>query len=340
MPFADVGTFAIISLLLAIISVRTLYQTIRDREQLFDHQFTTADRQHMSVVAFFVLIPISVLLHEAGHAVTVWAFGGEVLTFGYFLFFGFVEHQGRYTATDLFWIALSGNVVSIVMGLGALAWVFLRPMRAAVNYLLFMFGVISILISLVFYPLTDLLSDLHGDWSQIYTWNTTGLSIGMGVVHALILLGLVIGWQSSAMRLRYAELTGLRPEEVRKLSRREAERELMDAASQAAEQFHGLARVEAGGSSRDAASVHIDWSSGGYHRSIVVISVLSGQPRIEILGVVRTLDGNNDAGQQPVRRIRGLPGPEQTAPQLVRALETVDSWALTPAGESRQDQQE
>lgn len=336
MPFADLGSFAIISLLLAIVSIRTLYQTIRDRKQLFDHRFTTSDRQHMSTVAFFLLIPISVLLHEAGHAVAVWAFGGEVLTFGFFLFFGFVEHQGFYTANDLFWIALSGNAVSIVLGLGALAYVFSRPKRAAVNYLLIMFGLISLLVSLVFYPMTDMLSGLHGDWSQIYTWDTTELSIGMGVIHAVILLGLVIGWRTSRVRLRYAELTDLRPEEVRKVGRSDLESELHQAAMAAAEQFHGLAAVESNSSSREVVSVRIVWTSNGYHRTLVVAGVLSGQSRIELLGAVRVLNGSNDAGQQPVMRIRGLPGPDETTPRILRALQTVDTWTLARESESEQ----
>jgi hypothetical protein len=142
-----------------------------------------------------------------------------------FFFFGFVEHRGAYTHAELFWIALWGNIVSVAMGVGALLLAFFRPMRHAFNYLLIMFGIISILISLVFYPLTDLLSDLHGDWSQIYTRDTFELSLGAGIAHVFIVLGLVAGWQSNRVRLRFAEITGLQPEEMRKVSRRDAERE-------------------------------------------------------------------------------------------------------------------
>jgi hypothetical protein len=337
LPFADLGSFAVISLLLGVITIRTIYQTIKHRKTLFDERFTRSDRQHMSVAAFFILIPISVFFHEVGHAVAVWYYGGEVVTFGYFLFFGFVEHRGSYTVEELFWIALWGNIVSVGMGLGALAWAFFFPMRAAINYLLIMFGIISIMVSLVFYPAMDLLSDLHGDWTRIYSGETPELSTGTGILHGLILLGLVVAWQSSRVRLRYAELTGLRPEEMRKVSRREAEREILEASTTAAERFAGLARAEAAGSSRDAVATRIRWSSGGLHRTVAVVAILAGQPRVELFGVVRALDGTEQTGEQRVARVPGLPEPEKLHPQILKTLQAVDSWEMRtkePADES------
>jgi hypothetical protein len=327
-PFTDFGIMAVVGLLMGVVTIRTVYQTIKNRQNLFDQNFTRADRQHMSVASFFILVPISVFFHEVGHAVAIWWYGGEITAFGYFLFFGFVGYRGIADPTELFWIALWGNIVSVAMGIGALLWVFLRPMRHAVNYLLIMFGIISILISLVFYPLTDFLSDLHGDWSQIYSWDTAELSIGTGIVHALIVLGLIGGWQSNRVRLRFAELTGLRPEEIRRVGRKDAEREVLEAATTAATKFSGLARAEAAGSSRDAVAVNIQWTSGGFHRTLSVIAILTGQMRVELFGSVRALDGTDDAGQQLVMRVRGVPEPEKLSPNIVRSLQVVDKMSL------------
>lgn len=327
MPFDFTGLI-IMGLLMAVISIRTIYQTIRDRKQLFDDNFTRTDRQHMSVAAFFILIPISVFFHEIGHAVAVWWYGGDVVAFGFFFFFGFVGYEGISRAVDLFWIALWGNIVSVVMGLGALLLAFLRPMRAAINYLFIMFGVISILQSLVFYPMMDVLSDLHGDWSRIYGSDTPEHAIGMGIVHAVILLGMIGAYQSSRVRLRFAEITGLRPEEIRKVNKKQAEQEVTKAAELAIAQFDGLARLEPGGSSRDAVSVRITWTSGGYNRFVVVIAAINQQMRVEIYGTVRALDGTEDAGEQRLKGIRGLPDPEKVAPHILRALKQVNGWQI------------
>ena len=327
MPFDFTG-MAIMGLVMAVISIRTIYQTIRDRKQLFDENFTRADRQHMSVAAFFILIPISVFFHEVGHAVAIWWYGGDVVAFGFFFFFGFVGYEGISDAVELFWIALWGNIVSVAMGLGVLVLAFLRPMRAAVNYLFIMFGVISILMSLVFYPAIDFLSDLHGDWSRIYSSDTMEHAIGTGIVHAAILLGMVVAWQIPRVRLRFAEVTGLRPEEIRKVNKKQAEQEITQAAQLAIEHFDGLARLEPGGSSRDAVSVRISWTSGGYTRTVVIIAGVNQQMRIEIFGMVRALDGTEDGGEQRIKGIRGLPDPERVAPHILRALKQVDGWQV------------
>jgi hypothetical protein len=327
----------LMSLLMAVISIRTIIQTIRDRDQLFDDNFTRADRQHMSVAAFFILIPIGVLFHEIGHAVAILWYGGEVTAFGFFFFFGFVGYDGIEDAAELFWIALWGNLVNVIMGLGALLLVFLRPMRAAINYLLIMFGLLSIVMSLVFYPLMDVLSDLHGDWSTIYRSETMELSVGTGIVHGLILLGLVAAWQLPRVRLRFAEITGLRPEEIRKVGRKQAEQELHRAAEMAVEQFDGLARIEPGGSSRDAVMQRITWTSGGYNRVVMVVAGINQHLRIEVYGGVRVLDGTEDGGEQRIHGIRGLPEPERVAPYILRALKQVDSWKIRRSDEIPDD---
>lgn len=338
MPFDFTGLI-IMGLLMAVISIRTIYQTIRDRKQLFDDNFTHADRQHMSVAAFFILIPISVFFHEVGHAVAIWWYGGDVVAFGFFFFFGFVGYQGISDLVELFWIALWGNIVSVAMGLGALGLAFLRPMRAAINYLFIMFGILSIIMSLVFYPLMDLLSDLHGDWSTIYSSDTMNHAIGTGIVHGLILLGMVVAWQIPAVRLRYASITGLQPEEIRKVNRKQVQQELMEAANIAMSSFDGLARVEPMTSTdREVTGVRISWTSGGFTRVVVVMGQVQRRLRIEIIGGLRALDGTELGGEQRIKGIRGLPEPKRVAPYILRALKEVDRWSLQHSDETPSDQ--
>ena len=71
---------------------------IRERRPTFDLNFTPADRALVDQAAFFILLPISVALHEFGHALGVWGFGGEVIDFGYYVFAGYVSYDAPFTA--------------------------------------------------------------------------------------------------------------------------------------------------------------------------------------------------------------------------------------------------
>ena len=72
------GPFILISLFYAVIGVRVVTQVVQRRRELFDRRFTIADRSLVDQAAFFILVPISVALHELGHAVAVWLAGGTV----------------------------------------------------------------------------------------------------------------------------------------------------------------------------------------------------------------------------------------------------------------------
>lgn len=318
------GFLLVTGLLMGLISIRTLVTVVRERRQLFDDHFTPAERQVVSQAAFFLLLPLSVPLHEAGHALFVRLFGGEVVGYGWYIFSGFVEYVGVRQPSAVFWIALAGNLVSVLLGFAAFAVVLLRPRRAAVNYLLFSFGLLSILNALVFYPLLDLIGGFAGDWSQVYSGRTPALSLPTAVVHGAILLGMALTWRSDRFRRLYAARTGLRPDALRRVSRSQTARELLSVGEQLAASWRHPLRVVAE-SPGDAAGVSLHWISNGYGRSVMAFAVLDGPRHIELHGGIRALDDAARASR-PIGYIQGVPGPEQVAPVLVQALELVDSW--------------
>ena len=77
------GPFALLSLFYVLVGVRVVYQLARNFRQTFDGNFTQEDRMLVSQAAFFVLLPIAVALHELGHAVAIWLYGGQVLGWGF-----------------------------------------------------------------------------------------------------------------------------------------------------------------------------------------------------------------------------------------------------------------
>ncbi len=316
-------------LLLGLISIRTLINVIRNRDQIFDQDFTPSDRQRLSEAAFFILLPLSVVFHELGHAVTVISFGAHVTGYGWYVFYGFVEYSGFLTNAQVFWIALSGNVVSVLLGLIAIAIPALWPRRAPVNYLLFVFGAISVVNALVFYPLLDLLAGAGGDWSQIYSGNTPVLSDATAVVQAGILIAATVAWRSNWGRSLYAQRTGLAPDAMRRLSLQQAANELLNAGETLASSWKHPLRVVAGAPGNDAAGVSLHWVSNGYGRAVAAYAITKGPRHIEIHGAVRHLEPDGQAMQQPIAIIQGIPSVDKVIPVLQQALDAVDTWDMS-----------
>lgn len=96
----DGGT-PILTLMLAVIGGAALVDVVRNRQALFDDRLTMDERQRLTRLALFVLVPLSVILHELGHAVMVKAFGGQIVGWGFYLYYGYVEHTGYYTPISL-----------------------------------------------------------------------------------------------------------------------------------------------------------------------------------------------------------------------------------------------
>ncbi|MCS7050260.1 MAG: hypothetical protein NZL87_01450, partial [Thermomicrobium sp.] len=191
-------------------------------------------------MALFILLPLGVLLHELGHAVAVRLAGGRVTGFGYVLFLGWVEYDGVVSASAAFWIALSGNLVSLTLGLVLLAVGLFAPLRRPMSALLLAGGGLLSVTTLVFYPLLDAASGLDGDWTQLYSapWP---YPLWLGVSHgALVLVGIGL-WRNRWVRLRVSERIGL-PWRLDAGERRaRLWRQLADAAEQVGQQEGPLA---------------------------------------------------------------------------------------------------
>lgn len=331
----DGGT-PILTLMLAVIGLAALVDVVRNRKSLFDERLTMDERQRLTRLALFVLVPLSVILHELGHAVAVKLFGGQILGYGFYLYYGYVEHAGNYTPIQLAWIAVAGTLVNVVLGLGAIAWAWFRPGNVAVRYLLFVFGAFSLLNSLVFYPLLDALGGVAGDWETIYSRQTPAFSAVVGLLHAIILVGGVVLWRNPRIRAGYERRTGLRleqsvfagprPETQPDDGRRELAGVLAVAAAAASNGWRHPVTIatddQAGG-----AQVVVRWTSGGFQRALLVHAVPEGDAsRVELHAAVRALEPAAHAFQRPLARVDGTPTTEELAPYIRRFLDYVDAW--------------
>lgn len=205
--------FAIIGILIAATGIKVVRQVWRERQSIFDEHFTDHDRGLVSQAAFFLLLPISVALHELGHAVLVWLLGGNVVGFGFYFFAGYVSYEARFSDVQQILVASAGIAVNIVLAGAAMAFVFLRrpPMHAAKNELLVQFATISIANALIFYPLLDLLSNLNGDFRQMYDGGVPWLSAIILAIHVGVLGGGYLAAKNERISKRLSDLTGLPP---------------------------------------------------------------------------------------------------------------------------------
>lgn len=208
------GAFSLISLVYVFIGIRIITQLVRNWRATWDHNFTQTDRQLVDQAAFFVLIPVSVVLHELGHAVAVWGFGKEVVDFGFYGFAGYVAYQPfGLSEIQQTIISAAGSLVNLLLCLIALAVVLLwkPPMRAAFNELLIQFVFISGLNAFILYPLLDVLSGLNGDWLQMYDSGVPWLTAVIIACQAAVIgLGYWL-FTNEGMKAKFARLTGVPP---------------------------------------------------------------------------------------------------------------------------------
>jgi hypothetical protein len=344
----NLGPFGPLLIIYGLLAVRVIFQLIERWDQTWDRAFTPADRSLVDQTAFFVLVPISVALHELGHAVMVKAYGGEILDWGYYGFAGYVGYDPTpISLVGQMVITAAGTLVNILLAAIGLWLVFVRqpPMRAAFNELLYQFVLVSLLNALLLYPLLDLSSGMNGDWAQMYRGGLPWFTALVIAVQAAILFGMWWAWRNPDIQRRIAELTG-RPAVIPVSSRRGVARTMAAAPPVARTAAAGPAvqpRSEAERLFQEAGDrVIAGWPSpvdGGIHPTpdgAVLALQWTGQDLqrlviARVAGHALELSGGIAApGEPPVRRPLGrtdtLPTADQLTLDLRLAMEQVDTW--------------
>ena len=93
--------FTLLSVYYAWISLKTGREFFKRRKTLFDEKLTLGERALLDRGSFFLLIPLSVLLHELGHAMATWQVGGTVARFRWFMFWGTPEKKRVYWSSAI-----------------------------------------------------------------------------------------------------------------------------------------------------------------------------------------------------------------------------------------------
>lgn len=194
----------------------TLFLVARRWRAFWDRDFTVEDRRLATQCAVFVVAPVVVLIHEVGHVLGARLVGGQVLGFHYGLIEGSVRIAGGLSASQLWWVALSGNLAGTATGLAmAVFGVGAARMPRALRRILIIGGLLQVAFQLVMYPLLSL-SARFGDWQVIYDFGSTPvLSSATAVVHVAVLLAVWRWWRPTGRRTLFDVDHGLGPEQAR-----------------------------------------------------------------------------------------------------------------------------
>jgi tetratricopeptide (TPR) repeat protein len=189
-----IGFFSLLSLVYIGIGVQTLVRVVRSWSSLWDDSITADDQRLAARAAFYLLIPPTVALHELGHAIAIWAYGLQVVDFRFLGYMGFVVPSASAGPLGDFWVALIGNLVTLLLGVLALGFGLFRPGHPVRNILAIELGRQQLFLVLAFYPAISIGAN-QGDFRWIYNFDQTPLASGItAALHALIAGGGYLWW--------------------------------------------------------------------------------------------------------------------------------------------------
>ncbi len=331
------GGFGIISLLYIALGVRVVWMIAKNWRSVWDKRFTPQDRMLVNQASFFFLVPISVILHELGHAVAVWGFDREVVDWGFYGFAGYVAYiPFGLSEVQQTIISAAGTLVNLVLCLAALAVVLYwkPPLRAAFNELLLGFVFISGLNAFIVYPVLDLVSGMNGDWRQMYDSGVPWLTAIIVTLQIAVLAAGYWIFTNPGMKAKFARLTdvppgyerglfgGMQPAKIRTMNMDTSEIHMRDAVNRVASGWH--TRVDSqiqrfnGGS-----ALLLQWTT---NRTLRVMAVRSlGNDVYDIVQIPTGQEGQQAGRPRVLQRFNRKPGIEELTIALRVAMEKVDS---------------
>jgi tetratricopeptide (TPR) repeat protein len=159
----------------------------RSWAQLAADPLTSIKKKIAEDASFYIFVPVGVFIHEMGHAIVVWFFGGKVVEFGYFFYWGYVLPNQAFNDWQAWLLSLAGTLGNVFFALAIYFW----TRNNASHWVRFLGRRVvrfQIFFAFIYYPIfTALLA--FGDWRTIYDFGATPVLSGItAVFHAGVLL--------------------------------------------------------------------------------------------------------------------------------------------------------
>ncbi|ABW33183.1 hypothetical protein [Acaryochloris marina] len=156
------------NILLLIYCAKVLKELIEQRKEFCDDKITYNDLKLAKQVVIFFLLPLSVPIHEFGHCLAVWHFGGIVTDFQWRFFWGYIKKIGIFYQTDQWWVSLFGNLLSFFTAIICIPF-FQRIRKRIIAEIIYFYIYIQLIFVLIVYPISSILLQF-GDWLIIYNF--------------------------------------------------------------------------------------------------------------------------------------------------------------------------
>lgn len=202
-PYSDFATLVFIPLIL--ITIRDMKKNWRS---LWDNDVTTADRQLLLRVSLILSVTVLTLIHEYGHVLATYHFGGRITAFHFSVLHSWVQREGAMDPTQIVLIAFAGNLLEIIFSLLLIIIACCWRSPPVVTLLIYL-GWFGLGNSVVLYPLLSA-AGLQGDWVQIYGIPAGHLNLEIGIFHAILLAGFLYASFSDRTKLWFRRRTDLK----------------------------------------------------------------------------------------------------------------------------------
>ncbi len=187
------------------VSIYTVKSVVYNVGTLFDEDLTIKDRNLLKQFAFFVLLPMVVLFHEIGHAITARYFGATITAFHWSMFWGEVVIDGKLTPFQHYVVALAGNLFQLATCFFALALALIEtsPALVALSVYFYIFNGLACLIG---YPLLSLTA-WNDDFAMIYGQPSIQIATVTGIIHVFLISLFLYTFFSTNCRLWFVKKT-------------------------------------------------------------------------------------------------------------------------------------
>ncbi|MEO0841987.1 MAG: GNAT family N-acetyltransferase [Cyanobacteria bacterium J06643_5] len=210
------SSFDFIAIFYSILGIDTILRLSNNWKSFWDDKITAKDKFILERVAIFILIPLGVFFHEVGHALATLQVGGEVREFQWRVAWGYVIAVGNFLPVESWWIAFSGNLVSIALGYLAILAVPLVK-KPILKHLFYTFSQAELVYSLIAYPLFSF-SSVRGDWIKIYDFSVKPYAQITLAIHIFLIFTLWLNtknkWLSKLLKLPSLTTTAINEEKI------------------------------------------------------------------------------------------------------------------------------
>ena len=210
------SSFDFLAIFYSILSIDTILRLSNNWSSFWDDKITAKDKFILERVAIFILIPLGVFFHELGHALATLQVGGEVREFQWRVAWGYVIAVGNFLPVESWWIAFSGNLVSIALGYLAILAVPLVK-KPILKHLFYTFSQAELVYSIIAYPLFSFTS-VRGDWIKIYDFSVKPYAQITLAIHIFLIFTLWLNsktqWLAKLLKLPSLKINSITEEKI------------------------------------------------------------------------------------------------------------------------------